>query len=341
MTFLQVWTSKALELGSRLAEHIGYLLLSPGSPISLSSLASALFVAALFLLIARRRRRDVPLKVLVRAMFPRRILFSRSTRVDMGFFLFNILIYGAIFGWALVSQEVICKFALTTLESFVGKGPGPLLGATGALAVGTVVLFLAAEFGYWIDHWLSHNVPIFWEFHKVHHSAEVLTPLTNFRLHPGEGLKFANILAVTMGLTDAVLTWGLGEPAKAFTVFDRNVLGLAGLYLIQHLQHTHLWLTAPGPLRSVIYSPAHHQIHHSTNPDHFGKNLGSFLTLWDWLFGTLHTPARTREQLVFGLAPAEASHHTLRSAMSEPVVRIAKLLLTPLLRSAAGRRSYP
>ncbi len=32
----------------------------------------------------------------------------------------------------------------------------------------------------------------------------------------------------------------------------------------------------------MIYSPAHHQIHHSTNPDHFGKNLGAFLTLWDW-----------------------------------------------------------
>jgi sterol desaturase/sphingolipid hydroxylase (fatty acid hydroxylase superfamily) len=277
--------------------------------------------------------------VLARAMFPRRILFSRSTRVDVGFFLFNTLIYGAIFGWAVVGQQAVSRFALEALEPLIGKGPGPVVGPTGALVIGTVVLFLAAEFGYWIDHWLSHNVPIFWEFHKVHHSAEVLTPLTNFRMHPGEGLKFANILAVTMGLTDAALTWSLGEPAKGFAVFDRNVLSLAGLYLIQHLQHTHLWLTAPGPLRNVIYSPAHHQIHHSTDPAHFGKNLGSFLTLWDWLFGTLHTPGKSRERLVFGLRPEEASHHTLRSAMVEPLVRIAGLLKPPALRPTP--RPYP
>jgi sterol desaturase/sphingolipid hydroxylase (fatty acid hydroxylase superfamily) len=336
MTFLQVWTSNALDLGAKLAGHVGFLLLSPGSAVSLSSLACALVLAAVFLLVGRRKRREVPLKVLLRAMFPRRILFSRSTRVDIGFFLFNALIYGAVFGWAILGQAAVSGFLLETLEPVIGKGPGPVLGATGALAVGTLVLFLAAEFGYWLDHWLSHKVPILWEFHKAHHSAEVLTPLTNFRIHPVDGVKFANILAVTMGIADAALTWGFGEPAKAFTVFDRNVLGLAGLYLIQHLQHTHLWLIAPGPLGRVIYSPAHHQIHHSTNPDHFGKNLGSFLTLWDWLFGTLHTPAKTREPLVFGLRPEEASHHTLLAAMTEPVVRAARMLQPSAVRRPIG-----
>lgn len=340
MTFVQDWTSNALEFASALTERVGALLLAPGSAISLSSLASALFVGVFFLLAGRRNRRDVRLKVLARALFPRRILFSRSTRVDIGFFLFSIVVHGGIFGWVILSQGWVSRFALETLEPLIGKGPGPVLGAAGAMVVGTLALFLAAEFGYWIDHWSSHKVPIFWEFHKAHHSAEVLTPLTNFRVHPVEGLKFANILAVTMGLTDAALTWGLGEPAKAFTVFDRNILGLAGLYLIQHLQHTHLWLTAPGPLRSVIYSPAHHQIHHSTDPEHFGKNLGSFLTLWDWLFGTLHTPTRTREPLVFGLRPEEASHHTLLNAMVEPVVRAARMLRPSALRPVQ-RQPYP
>jgi len=337
MAFLQAWISKALDFGSGLAERVGGLLLAPGSAISLSSLASAMFVAALFLLIGRRKRKDVPLKVLLRAMFPRRILFSRSTRVDIGFLVFGIVVQGGIFSWVILTQGWVSRLALETLEPLIGKGPGPILGATGAMVVGTLVLFLAAEFGYWIDHWSSHKIPIFWEFHKTHHSAEVLTPLTNFRVHPVESLKFANILALTMGLTNAALTWGLGEPAKAFTVFDRNILGLAGLYLIQHLQHTHLWLIAPGPLGRVIYGPAHHQIHHSTNPDHFGKNLGSFLTLWDWLFGTLHTPDKTRERLVFGLRPEEASHHTLLDAMVQPVVRAAKVLQPPALRPATRR----
>jgi sterol desaturase/sphingolipid hydroxylase (fatty acid hydroxylase superfamily) len=31
----------------------------------------------------------------------------------------------------------------------------------------------------------------------VHHSAEVLTPLTSFRIHPLDTFMFGNILAVT------------------------------------------------------------------------------------------------------------------------------------------------
>ena len=46
------------------------------------------------------------------------------------------------------------------------------------------ILFLAYELGYWLNHYLSHRIAFLWEFHKVHHSATVLTPLTNFRVHP-------------------------------------------------------------------------------------------------------------------------------------------------------------
>ena len=30
-------------------------------------------------------------------------------------------------------------------------------------------------------HYLQHRVPILWELHKVHHSAEVMTPITSGR----------------------------------------------------------------------------------------------------------------------------------------------------------------
>jgi sterol desaturase/sphingolipid hydroxylase (fatty acid hydroxylase superfamily) len=29
-----------------------------------------------------------------------------------------------------------------------------------------------------------HRIPVLWEFHKVHHSAEVLTPISLYRAHP-------------------------------------------------------------------------------------------------------------------------------------------------------------
>jgi sterol desaturase/sphingolipid hydroxylase (fatty acid hydroxylase superfamily) len=46
-----------------------------------------------------------------------------------------------------------------------------------------VVLF---DLGYWIAHRTMHEIPLLWEFHKTHHAAEVLTPLTAARAHPIE-----------------------------------------------------------------------------------------------------------------------------------------------------------
>ena len=157
----------------------------------------------------------------------------------------------------------------------------------------TVCLFLAYELAYWLDHYLSHRIPLLWEFHKVHHTAEVLSPLTNFRVHPVDSLVFYNILGIFLGTTGGALSYlQLGSP---FAIGGANVILVAFVFVTVHLQHSHVWIAATGPLGRVILSPAHHQIHHSDNPIHFDKNFGSCLSLWDWLFGTLHvTRAQAR-----------------------------------------------
>ncbi len=324
-----------------IAQHVARQVLSPGSGISVTSLVSALAIAAAVIVFERvKRRRGMSPRLLWRALFPRWIVASRSNRVDVGLLLFNTLLFGLLFGWAIASQKMVSAGVLHLLGA--GVDPPLALSPLAALTVGTVTLFLAAEFAYWICHWLSHSVPLLWEFHKVHHSAEVLTPLTNFRVHPVEGVLFANILAVVMGLTDAGLTRLFGAAPHQFAAFDRNVLALGGLYLVQHLQHTHLWVTAPGPLRNVIYSPAHHQIHHSTNPAHFGRNFGSFLTLWVWAFGTLHTPARQRERLTFGLGDEEPTHGSVADALARPMTAsAARLRLSAPRRSSGTKRPQP
>lgn len=324
---LPALTDAAVQAASKAGIGFVALLLSPASPFSIASLLSALAVAGVFLLARRGNRggRSVSLKALTRALFPS-WLRGRSTRTDIGFFLFNSLLFGALFSWAIVTQGAVSGWLLGGLKTVAGPGPGSVLGPVGAMAIGTVALFLTAELAYWITHFWCHRIPALWEIHKVHHSAEVLSPLTNFRVHPIEGLIFSNVLAVMMGGADAGLTWLLGEPAHAFTVYDRNVLALAGLYLVQHLQHTHLWITFPGIAGRLFYSPAHHQIHHSDNPAHFGRNLGSMTTLWDWMFGTLYTPTVKRQRLNFGLGPDESAHHTVMQAMVLPVVRAASAL---------------
>lgn len=312
------------------------VFVAPGSPGSVASLLAALVVGGMFLLMTRRPgKRPVPVKVLVRALMPRRLWASTSGRTDIGFFLFNVVLFGGLFGWAIASQTAVSGWLLEGMRAVLGEGPGSLIGPVGALIVGTVALFLTGELAYWTIHFLSHRIPWMWEIHKVHHSAQHLSPLTNFRVHPIEGVLFANLLALMMGTMNAVLTWTLGEPAGAFTVWDRNVIALAGLYAVQHLQHSHLWITFPGVLGRILYSPAHHQIHHSTNPAHFGSNLGSLTTLWDWLFGTLYTPDRQKMQLAFGLEPGESRHETVMEGMVMPVARAAGLGRRPASEAEA------
>ena len=77
----------------------GNLLFSIGSHFSLTSLAAALLIATIFFVWQRLRRgRCVRVRTLLRALFPKRILHSRSNEADIGYLIFNVFVYGVMFG---------------------------------------------------------------------------------------------------------------------------------------------------------------------------------------------------------------------------------------------------
>ena len=308
---------------SLLAGKLMQLVLSPGT-FSVASLLCALSIATIFVA-SKRRGRPVRPRVLLRALFPRRLRRSRSTRADIAFFFFSFFLVGALFGWAVLSLQVIDNATNQLLVATFGTQPARLSGWAGA-GLMTVVLFVAYELGYWIDHYLSHNVPFLWEFHKVHHTAEVLSPLTNFRVHPVDTIVFNNILAVVMGVAAGLAHYGLGHGTAPLTIANSNVFVVVFFFLIGHLQHTHFWIAFTGVWGRIILSPAHHQIHHSTDPRHFNKNLGSFLAVWDWMFGTLYMPSKRRQQINFGVEPKGAEAHTVTGGLVSPILRAAEHL---------------
>ena len=124
----------------------------------------------------------------------------------------------------------------------------------------TLALFLAYDLGFFVDHSLKHRIPALWELHKAHHSAEVLTPLVNFRVHPLDSLILANNLALVIGLIGGVAQYALGREAVSFTLFDQNVLMLLYIYLTAQLQHSEIWIPFTGVWGRVFMSPAHHQL---------------------------------------------------------------------------------
>jgi sterol desaturase/sphingolipid hydroxylase (fatty acid hydroxylase superfamily) len=326
---MEGWGSVA-RLAGATALRVGHAsaatLYSLGSTFSLASLASALVLAAVVIAASRWRRRGrVSWKVLVRALAPRRAVLGPSGKADVGFFLLNTFSVGGLIGWALISQAAVAAWTSRALARELGLSPLHLSGFWPAAAT-SVAMFLAYEIAYWLDHWLSHEVPALWELHKVHHTAEALSPLTNFRVHPLETLKFYNIAAAFTGAAAGVLDYGLGATHGRLALFGTDALFVVFTCSFAHLQHSHFWISFKGPIARVLMSPAAHQIHHSTDPRHFNRNLGNALAVWDWLFGTLYLPGARREPLVFGVAGETAAAHGVIGSLITPMVKSAQAL---------------
>jgi hypothetical protein len=90
-------------------------------------------------------------------------------------------------------------------------------------------------------------------------------------------------------------------------------------------------------------------VHHSSDPVHFNKNLGSCLAVWDWVFGTLHVPAKTPGRLRFGVETQGRDAQSITEAYLTPfqraAARIAPRALTGRLEgnaaSSAGADADP
>jgi sterol desaturase/sphingolipid hydroxylase (fatty acid hydroxylase superfamily) len=282
--------------------------------LSLTSLGCALAVAVGFVVLRRlRRNRRVRLKLMMRALFPRR-LASASTAVDFSYLAFNTFIFGAMFSWGILSFQAVSNGVIGGLTSVFGTQAAATLPEFAMGVLLTIVLFVAYELGYWLHHYLCHRVEFLWEFHKVHHTANVLTPATVFRVHPVDTWMFANVLAVSVGAANGVANYVLGVTVYPYTLLDTNLILVLFIHLYLHLQHSHIWIPFRGLAGHIFLSPAHHQVHHSNNPIHFNKNLGSCLAVWDWMFGTLYIPAKSAERLCFGVAPDGRDEQTITEA---------------------------
>jgi sterol desaturase/sphingolipid hydroxylase (fatty acid hydroxylase superfamily) len=285
-------------------ERVTGPFLSFGSLLSITSLGCALVLAIAFIAIRlRRRRRRIRFKVILRALFPRRMA-GPSSGIDVSYLIFNTFVFGAILGWALLSIGVISGGVNGLLTSAFGQRVAVAWPEFAVRACVTLVLFLAYEFSYWFFHYMCHRVAFLWEFHKVHHTANVLSPITVFRVHPVDSWLFANVSAIIIGAVYGLISYVLGVTVQQFALTDTNLILVVFIHIYLHFQHSHLWIAFRGLAGRLLLSPAHHQVHHSTNPAHFNKNLGSCLAVWDWMFGTLYVPAKAPERLRFGVEPA-------------------------------------
>jgi sterol desaturase/sphingolipid hydroxylase (fatty acid hydroxylase superfamily) len=306
-------------------------LLAPASICSVYSLGAAAMIAFVWLALRRRRRnRRVAVKTLTRAIVSRRVLFHRSTVADLAYCVIGLATLGAIIGWAVVSTSWISDGVAGFLARLFGPRAPPHAPDFVLDGARTLALFLAYDLGFFLDHTLKHRIPALWELHKAHHSAEVLTPLVNFRVHPLDSLILANNLALVIGVISGAAQYALGRKAVSFTLFDQNVLMLIYIYLTAQLQHSEIWIPFTGVWGRVFMSPAHHQLHHSADPAHFNCNLGASLAIWDWLAGSLRMPPVEPPSLAFGVSGHTHDPHGVMGLVVDPAVNAVRALISSL-----------
>ncbi|MBI1339898.1 hypothetical protein GC169_06770 [bacterium] len=264
-------------------------------------------------------------------IFPAKMYLSRSSLVDLKIYIANHFVSFKAAGVKLVSISAIAAATASVLEPVLG---GLALDgqAFWALALCALMMAMANDFATYVTHRLTHENKALWPFHRVHHSAEVLTPLTLYRKHPVYSFISSLIQPLIAGPVIGVIA----------VVFDQHgvwtIMGVNAVYMMfnfvgANLRHSHIWIEFGPVLSRVFISPAMHQIHHSIDPKHYDRNYGEVFALWDWMFGTIYIP-NGREEISFGVvdnpgatgaSPAQP-HPTLKDAYLEPIRAFAREL---------------
>jgi len=249
---------------------------------------------------------------------PWRIYTHASAVLDYKFFFVQRLVAVFVIGPMLISSLALGNWGSKILVSRLGVGPQWKAGVT-ALVVFAVIRLVLFDIGHFISHYLQHKVAFFWEFHKVHHAAEVLTPVTGFRVHPVELILDSLFQGPLQALGLAVFYYLYGGQQSVSFVGTNAIV--AFYYLIDASRHTHLWISFGPKLEHIFSSPAQHQIHHSTAQQHLDTNFSKYFSFIDWIAGTLYVPME-RETLDFGLNEgADPELKTVRSLYWVPVKR--------------------
>jgi sterol desaturase/sphingolipid hydroxylase (fatty acid hydroxylase superfamily) len=211
-------------------------------------------------------------------------IFRAAFLIDLAYYFLNGIIPGLVLTLPL------------GLAAWVAHRIVPLgVAATFAhwpLGVRLVIALVVAEFGlYWGHRW-SHEIPLLWRFHAVHHSPTHVDWLVNSRGHPVDFIftRLCGLLPLyALGLGNPVA----GDPG-AIAVLVMLIGPAWGFFIHANVR----WRF--GPLEWLISTPAFHHWHH-TNDGTAVVNK-NYAPMWPWvdrLFGTLYLPP-DRQPTIYG-----------------------------------------
>ncbi len=133
-------------------------------------------------------------------------------------------------------------------------------------AVEAVITFLVLDFAIYLQHVITHRVPVLWRLHQVHHADLDVDVTTALRFHPVEillSMVYKAVIVLALGIDPWVVL--------AFeAVFNGSALFTHGnIRMPERVERV---------MRTVFCTPDMHRVHHSTDPVETNSNYGFFLS---------------------------------------------------------------
>lgn len=185
----------------------------------------------------------------------------------------GMALYAASHGWGILNSVNLPQWFKITL---------------GVLSLDLVIYLQHAKF---------HTMPLFWRFHRVHHTDLDFDVTTGVRFHPVE-------IFLSMGIKMIAVVF-LGAPVIAVILFE-VLLNATSMF-----NHGNVRLPGriDGVLRLFVVTPEMHRVHHSVVIREYNSNFGFNLPWWDRLFGTYcRHPAAGHEKMTLGLSHFRDAH---------------------------------
>lgn len=242
----------------------------------------------LYVLATKNRRRD-----------------KHETYANFKVWFINLLVkpfvVGGIFLGVLVPLSKLAPFTL------------PINGWTFLLTLVT------ADFIYYWNHRISHQVRLFWTYHSVHHSSPEFNLSTAIRL-PWIGLVGDTLFYIPLVL--------MGFSPLLLSITKTLVL------IAQDWIHTES-IGKLGWFDKVFNSPSNHRVHHGSNPIYLDKNHGGILIIWDRLFGTYQEELAT-DPVIYGLTKPINSYNPWVINFHETVAMLKQMRQAKSVKEALG-----
>ena len=221
-----------------------------------------------------------------------------GTNIDDAFFLIGLAIFGVELLKALFTGSMRGRSVLDMVASVSTQIPYLLVEVflltfayAGYVVVSETVVswtfpvtptivvlaVLAADFVYYWEHRIAHEVRILWTQHAVHHSSRYMNIIVGIRFGPFEGVVSAlfHLPLVLVGFPPSLVFFGIIVVLAYQTWIHTEVIGRLG------------------PLDAVLNTPSNHRVHHGCDDKYVDRNYGGILMIWDRLFGTYQREEET------------------------------------------------